>query len=164
MTSMEKMDYKYIEQLIERYWEGVSTLQEERILQNFFSQEDIPEHLKKYRTLFSALDNVKDTHLDKSFDDMILAKIDADTTTAHRIGIRQRMRPLYRAAAMVAIVLTIGMAAEHSFVDPSDSDSSSGFAVQGDSIPENPDAEFTEMPANMQNSSAKATPSQEDSL
>ena len=40
------MDYKYIEQLLERYWQGETTLQEEAILCNFFSQPDnldIPE-------------------------------------------------------------------------------------------------------------------------
>ena len=30
------MDYKYIEQLLERYWEGETTLQEEAILRTFF--------------------------------------------------------------------------------------------------------------------------------
>ncbi|MBQ4446467.1 MAG: pyruvate ferredoxin oxidoreductase, partial [Prevotella sp.] len=32
------MDYKYIEQLLERYWQGMTTLEEERILRAFFSQ------------------------------------------------------------------------------------------------------------------------------
>ena len=39
------MDYRYIEQLMERYWEGETTLQEESILRTFFSQPDIPENL-----------------------------------------------------------------------------------------------------------------------
>ena len=29
------MDYKYIEQLLERYWQGETTLQEENILRSF---------------------------------------------------------------------------------------------------------------------------------
>ena len=41
------MDYKYIEQLLERYWEGETTLQEEAILRAFFSQEDVPAGLMK---------------------------------------------------------------------------------------------------------------------
>ena len=47
------MDYKYIEQLLERYWEGETTLQEETILKAFFSQPDIPENLRKYCDLFA---------------------------------------------------------------------------------------------------------------
>ena len=43
------MDYKYIEQLLERYWECKTTTQEEQILHAFFSQEDIPESLVQYR-------------------------------------------------------------------------------------------------------------------
>ena len=39
------MDYKYIEQLLERYWQCETSLEEEQILQAFFRQEDIPVHL-----------------------------------------------------------------------------------------------------------------------
>ena len=46
------MDYKYIEQLLERYWACETTLQEEEILRTFFSQEDVPADLQKYRALF----------------------------------------------------------------------------------------------------------------
>ena len=34
------MDYKYIEQLLERYWEAETSLQEETILRTFFSRKD----------------------------------------------------------------------------------------------------------------------------
>ena len=46
------MDYKYINQLLERYWRCETTLEEEQILRSFFSQTDVPEDLRKYRTLF----------------------------------------------------------------------------------------------------------------
>ena len=46
------MDYKYIEQLMERYWEGETTLQEENILRTFFSQPEIPEEFQKFQALF----------------------------------------------------------------------------------------------------------------
>ena len=39
------MDYKYIEQLLERYWEAETSLEEERILQSFFAQKELPKHL-----------------------------------------------------------------------------------------------------------------------
>ena len=36
------MDYKYIKQLLERYWKCETSLEEEEILRTFFSQKDIP--------------------------------------------------------------------------------------------------------------------------
>ena len=47
------MDYRYIEQLLERYWRCETTLQEEEILRTFFSQDDIPAGLERYKALFS---------------------------------------------------------------------------------------------------------------
>ena len=46
------MDYKYIEQLLERYWQCETTVAEERILREFFSQDDVPAALSAYRDLF----------------------------------------------------------------------------------------------------------------
>ena len=34
------MDYKYIEQLLERYWQCQTSVEEERILRDFFGQEE----------------------------------------------------------------------------------------------------------------------------
>lgn len=36
------MDYKYINQLLERYWRCETSLEEEDILRSFFSQKDVP--------------------------------------------------------------------------------------------------------------------------
>ena len=46
------MDYKYITQLLERYWQAETTVEEENILRAFFSQTSIPEELEQYRCLF----------------------------------------------------------------------------------------------------------------
>ena len=43
------MDYKYITQLLERYWNCTTSLEEEQILKAFFSQDDIPAELLKYK-------------------------------------------------------------------------------------------------------------------
>ncbi len=82
------MDYKYIEQLIERYWQCETTLQEEDILRAFFSQPDIPESLRQ-----------------------ILEQI-GETPKANIVTLKSRLMPLFRAAAIVAIVLTLGNAAQ----------------------------------------------------
>ena len=47
------MDYKYINQLLERYWEGKTTLEEEQILRSIYSQLCVPEALAKFRPLFN---------------------------------------------------------------------------------------------------------------
>ena len=47
------MDYKYIEQLLERYFQCETTLKEEEILRTFFTQEDVPVWLMKYQSLFT---------------------------------------------------------------------------------------------------------------
>ena len=46
------MDYKYIEQLLDRYWACETSEEEERILKAFFSQKDVPAALVRYRALF----------------------------------------------------------------------------------------------------------------
>ena len=40
------MDYKYIEQLLERYFNAETSLEEESILRTFFSQTDVPAEME----------------------------------------------------------------------------------------------------------------------
>lgn len=113
------MDYKYIEQLLERYWECQTTLEEEAILRKFFSQEDIPASLLPYRDIFLAEEDMIAEHLSEDFDKKLMACIESsqETENAQVVSISwaQRLAPFYRAAAVVAIVLSIGMAAQQGF-------------------------------------------------
>lgn len=111
------MDYKYIEQLLERYWECQTTLEEENILRTFFSQKDVPASLFKYRELFAyeQSEPQADT-LGEDFDRCITAIVDEPLPVrARTISLTQRLKPLFKAAAMVAIVLTLGNAAQVPF-------------------------------------------------
>ena len=47
------MDYKYINQLLDRYWKCETSLEEEEILRTFFRQDELPAELKPYKSLFS---------------------------------------------------------------------------------------------------------------
>ncbi len=124
------MDYKYIEQLLDRYWNCETTLQEEDILKAFFSQEDVPAHLARYKSLFAYEQTQAQLSLGSDFDDKLLAAVaaesgehqatngankDVKTVKAAHISLFNRLRPLYRAAAAVAIVTLLGTAAQHSF-------------------------------------------------
>ena len=116
------MDYKYIEQLLERYWEGETTLQEEAILRAFFSQQDMPDHLRKFQLLFSM---EKEEPLGDDFDVRILDSIGEETEPKAKIvTLASRLKPLFKAAAIVAILLTIGNAAQapwnYGWDDPQD--------------------------------------------
>ena len=104
------MDYKYIEQLLERYWEGETTLQEEAILRAFFSQDDVPANLIKYKSLFDC--GLQEETLSDDFDARILEQIGSDEPKAKIVTLASRLKPLFKAAAIVAILLTIGNAAQ----------------------------------------------------
>lgn len=109
------MDYKYIEQLLERYWQCQTTLSEERILREFFSQDDVPESLSRYRDLFVYENKEQQVGLGADFDRKILDRIQEPVVKARRNTLHLRLMPFYRAAAVVAIVACIGLAAQHSF-------------------------------------------------
>ncbi len=113
------MDYKYIEQLLERYWRCETSLQEEKILRMFFSQEDIPATLLPYRNLFVYEQNEKDMDiLGDDFDQRILGMVQKDEPVKARvITMRHRLMPLFKAAAVVAIFLTLGNAMQVAFSD-----------------------------------------------
>lgn len=111
------MDYKYINQLLDRYWEGNTTLEEEQILRSFFSQLCVPEELAKYRKLFLyEQTEPKTDSLGDDFDERLMSMIgEPKHVTAQRVHMSQRFAPLFKAAAMVAIVLTLSQAAQFSF-------------------------------------------------
>lgn len=118
------MDYKYIEQLLERYWEAATTPQEEMILRAFFSQNDLPEHLAQYQPLFVYEQTAAtEQPLGDDFDRRMLERIGQRTdeapmkvvVKAQRLTFASRLRPLFRAAAAVAIVAVLGIAAQSTF-------------------------------------------------
>jgi hypothetical protein len=113
------MDYKYIEQLLDKYFECQTTLEEEQILRAFFAQEDVPAHLLSYRKLFNYQSFGKNSEsLGNDFDERILNIIGGENAekpqhvTARKVSLNKRLRPLYKAAACVAVVLAIGQAAQ----------------------------------------------------
>ncbi len=116
------MDYKYIEQLLERYWACETTLQEEEILRTFFSQEDVPAKLQKYRALFVyAQQEATQKVLGSDFDEKVLSMINEPAPVkAHTVRMGQRLMPLFKAAAVVAIILTLSNALQVPFMQKND--------------------------------------------
>jgi hypothetical protein len=106
------MDYKYIEQLLDRYWQCETSLEEEQILRTFFSQENVPVSLLPYKDLFTYEHvDVTENILGEDFDRQMLEMVgEVAPVKAVTISITQRLKPLFKAAAIVAIILTLGNA------------------------------------------------------
>ncbi len=129
------MDYKYIIQLLERYWRCETSLEEEDILRAFFSQDNVPADLLRYKPLFDYEEHQSEHDvLDDSFDDRLLSIIEeAEPVKARIITMPQRFRPLFKAAAVVAIILTLGNAMQVPFAN-NDKDAISSY--DGYTMPE----------------------------
>ncbi len=115
---------------MERYWNCGTTLEEEAILKAFFSQEDIPAELAKYKSLFDCIaDDKCENTLGDDFDARMTALVDEPVTVKARIiPFRQRLMPLFKAAAMVAIILTLGNASQFAFNEDDSEDMATAVA------------------------------------
>ncbi|MBO7629695.1 MAG: pyruvate ferredoxin oxidoreductase [Bacteroidales bacterium] len=123
-------DYKYIEELLESYFRAETSLQEEQILNAFFQDDNqVPKHLKAYRALFAVEEVMRRECAPQA----------SQESFGQQPARRVNLRPFYRAAASVAIVLCLGMAASMSMGVTGDDKAPTAEAV------ENPDAEFGEM-------------------
>ena len=110
------MDYKYIEQLLKRYWQCETSVEEEAQLRAFFTQSsDIPAHLLRYKELFAYEQLQQEVRLGEDFDARVLAEVEVPVVKAKRLTLTARLMPLFKAAAVVAVVLTLGNAMQHSF-------------------------------------------------
>ena len=114
------MDYKYIEQLLDKYWACETTPAEERVLRAFFSQAEVPAELARYKDLFAYEEAQSQIKAGTELSQRLEAEAEkADrhsiTVKMRRAPITMRLRPLMRAAAAVAVVAVIGTAAQHAF-------------------------------------------------
>lgn len=109
------MDSKYIEQLLERYWQCETSLEDEARLRAFFSGNDVPEHLLRYKDLFVYQQFLQEEHLSEDFDARVLAEVEVPVVKARRLTLTARFMPLFKAAAVVVVVLSLGNVMQHSF-------------------------------------------------
>ena len=133
------MDYKYINQLLDRYWKGETSLEEEEILRAFFSQDELPAELKPYQALFSyEMGEAKQETLGDDFDQKMMAMIEDEYTKepnkAKVVSLTERLKPLFKAAAVVAIFLTLGNAAQVPFQNNSDEVENVGYTKTGKGV------------------------------
>ncbi len=109
------MDCKDVERLLERYWQCETSVEEEAALRNFFLKEEVPAHLRRYKNLFVFQQLQQEVGLGEEFDRRILAEVEAPVVKAKRLTWTARLVPLFKAAAVVAVILLLGSVVQHSF-------------------------------------------------
>jgi len=97
------MDLKQVDRLLEKYWEGETSLAEEKELQQFFTYGEVPERLLVYREFFVAREITLNPDLGLDFDQEVLAKIHPDKEQTRWTMIR------IAAIGIVLIITAIGL-------------------------------------------------------
>ncbi len=99
-------EYKDIENLIEKFYNGETSLEDEKQLHVFFQGESIPDHLKSYQDQFLMSEVVSDM-TSKLSDDDLFAKLDQQEAEEIKV-VEMRSYSFswaYKVAAAVALVL-----------------------------------------------------------
>jgi hypothetical protein len=96
------MDSNKIEDLLNRYWNCESTLEEEQQLREYFKGHNIPEQLRETASLFRYFEeNKKKDFHDASFDKKILAHVKAPKKTT----VTRLLYNSMRIAAGIAVLM-----------------------------------------------------------
>lgn len=110
------MDYKEIEQLLQRYWACETSLEEEARLRSFFNGNEVPRHLLRYKDLFAYQKQQGTESLGHAFDERLLSMLDEPRVVkARRMTLASRFAPLLKAAAVVALIAGLGGTLQRSF-------------------------------------------------
>lgn len=111
------MDSNYIEQLLERYWQCETSQEEEAQLRSFFNSEDVPAHLLRYKDLFVYQEFLQQDGLGEDFDQKVLTQVEVPVVKARRMTLTSRFMPLIKAAAVIALMFSLGNIMQHSVFD-----------------------------------------------
>ncbi|MEL6834762.1 MAG: hypothetical protein AAFP77_17325 [Bacteroidota bacterium] len=93
------MDYNTIKALLNKYFEGESSLAEEQQLREYFQGEHIAEDLRQYQPLFGYFQKAKQQVTSEAFDQRMSRPISRP---------KRSLRLVYRWAAAAAVVLMLG--------------------------------------------------------
>ena len=98
------MDLDRVEILLERYWNCVSTVEEENELKLLFNSNDVPDELKESAALFNYFEQQKQATLNEKFNEEIIEKIKLQQSPTV-IKINRGLQNYMRVAAAVLVIL-----------------------------------------------------------
>jgi hypothetical protein len=101
------MDSKEIGQLLEKYWNCETTLEEEQTLRSYFNGTGVPEQMKDAAELFRFFENERQRSLNENFDHDIMRSV---KKTERKTKVVQMVRwvQVARIAAGVLVVVAAG--------------------------------------------------------
>jgi hypothetical protein len=71
------MDSNQLEELIKKYWDCETSLEEEERLRNWFRSHDVPERFKETAALFTYFDEQKQKSAGEHFEKQVIKRISA---------------------------------------------------------------------------------------
>ena len=104
-TTNTTMNEKELKQLLEKYYSGETSVEEEEGLRDYFNGEVILPGFDSEKEIFSYYESSRAVHEPSSgFEDRILSGIDAEETREKSFTLRRYMIPLLGAAASIMIL------------------------------------------------------------
>lgn len=98
------MKHQEIIKLLDKYFDGESSLQEETQLREYFNGQEVHESLRPYQPLFGFFQHEREQKLDELFEARLLQQL--QQTEQPRLRIRRLSMWVARAAAV--LLLTLG--------------------------------------------------------
>lgn len=126
---MEVMDIKNIEQLLDSFYEGITSIEEEKVLLNFFEGSDVPQYMRNDQQLFLDLYHSEKKNVPENLENKLNNLIDnldkqtnIKTQKSKRLSINWKW--VSGIAASIAIFVSAGIFFQKSF------DKKADFVVQ----------------------------------
>lgn len=102
------MNFNEIDRLLERYLEGSTSLGEEQILQDFFSQKDLPDRYRPYCEMFQGFKAVSTGRLnDRRFEKEWLSRLKEKSGASRSIFSTSRWYIISGIAATILLVILL---------------------------------------------------------
>ncbi|MDH5366959.1 MAG: hypothetical protein OEW67_08235 [Cyclobacteriaceae bacterium] len=103
------MDYKRIEDLLEKYWACETSIVEEKELRTFFKNEPVPEQFKDTALLFQYFETQsRQKKLGTDFDQKILAQLNEEASTK-KTKMVHLFNNYYKVAAVIIMVIVLSL-------------------------------------------------------
>ncbi|MCB0654309.1 MAG: hypothetical protein KDC85_23720 [Saprospiraceae bacterium] len=101
------MNNSKLEQLLDKYFAGETSLQEEKQLKSYFSYGDVHPDFKEYAPLFRFFEDAGDEQLPENFDEKLMARINSPIEMPQRTAKRFNLNIKYlsRIAAALLFIL-----------------------------------------------------------